>query len=250
MDDINRQDHFGMTPLMDKVRSGDFEGVRDLLEAGADVNIKDNTGLTAIKWVFNSWCWYFGEDEQSKRETLLKIKDVLLEYGASIEEGDFYLDIMESYDYVQHSPEEESSEEFHWCVTANVREKTYNGPEYEIRSGTKHFAPGAKLYCYFPWDPQYIRGIGKHRNSKRLIDIVIDPKHLTNWRVKRVYNKKIIKRIAIWNSQYCSGRIHYSDFRGNIIAAPKSVLERVAVSFQNSELRYLIKIAQRSKNGL
>jgi hypothetical protein len=36
-----------------------------------------------------------------------------------------------------------------WCPVANVvRERTYGPGGKEIRRGSKHFAPGAKLYCY------------------------------------------------------------------------------------------------------
>lgn len=47
-EEINKADKDGYTPLMDASKKGHIEKIRWLLEHGADVNIKDNEGKTAL----------------------------------------------------------------------------------------------------------------------------------------------------------------------------------------------------------
>jgi hypothetical protein len=86
---------------------------------------------------------------------------------------------------------------FVWCPVANVaRDPHPEGPDDELRLGLKHFAPGAKLYCYPQrWGDggERIRVLGRHRNGTRLVDIVIANRLLTNWRVQKVYNPHVVK---------------------------------------------------------
>jgi len=74
----------------------------------------------------------------------------------------------------------------------------------EVRAGTKQFRSGAKLYC---WPPQWysyhgMDGIdrilvtGLPPRSHRCITIVVDAKLLTNWRVKAVYEPRIIRELT------------------------------------------------------
>ena len=64
-----------------------------------------------------------------------------------------------------------------WCVVANVAEETGRGPGgREIGRGTKHFPPGAKVYCSPPlWGDGYerIRVVGRHRGSHRYVTMVV-----------------------------------------------------------------------------
>lgn len=46
---LEARNEYGETPLMFAAHIGDSEIVNDLLVAGADVNIKDNTGWTALQ---------------------------------------------------------------------------------------------------------------------------------------------------------------------------------------------------------
>ena len=77
-----------------------------------------------------------------------------------------------------------------WCLVGNAVDEHYYGEKREIRRGTKHFPPGAKLYC-FPtkWGDGYenIIVIGRPRKTKRFITVVINSKLVTNWRIQRVY---------------------------------------------------------------
>ena len=86
-----------------------------------------------------------------------------------------------------------------WCVVANVVDERTVGENSEIRRGTKHFPPGAKVYCYPPlWGDGYenIKVIGHHRGSHKLVTMVMPSKWLQNWRVKMVYSPRIVEQMG------------------------------------------------------
>ena len=85
-----------------------------------------------------------------------------------------------------------------WCVVANVVAEHPAGENKEIRRGTKHFSAGTKVYCYPPlWGDGYedIKVIGRHRGSRKLVEMVMPSKWLTNWRVKMVYTPFVTARM-------------------------------------------------------
>jgi hypothetical protein len=85
-----------------------------------------------------------------------------------------------------------------WCVVANVVDEHPTGENKQIKRGTKHFSPRAKVYCCPPlWGDDYerVRVVGHHRGSHKLITLVMPSKLLENWRVKMVYAPQIIKRL-------------------------------------------------------
>jgi len=102
---------------------------------------------------------------------------------------------------------------FIWCLIANMRAERHAGPGgTEVWAGTKHFRPGAKLYCWPPmWDSyngtgtfDSIRVFGMHRASHRYVTMVVKARWLTNWRVKAVYDPRIIRALTpsdrpLWN---------------------------------------------------
>ncbi len=91
-----------------------------------------------------------------------------------------------------------------WCVVANVVAEHPVGENKEIRSGTKHFSAGTKVYCFPPlWGDGYedIKVIGRHRGSRKLVEMVVPSKWLTNWRVKMVYSPFVVARMKDdWDS--------------------------------------------------
>ena len=105
----------------------------------------------------------------------------------------------------QDAEQEAEPRPFVWCIVANMRAGRRVGPGgIEVRPGTKQFRPGAKLYC---WPPRWysyhgmdgidrIRVTGLPRRSHRCITIVVDAKLLTNWRVKAVYEPRIIRELT------------------------------------------------------
>lgn len=89
----------------------------------------------------------------------------------------------------------EETSDFIWCLVGNAVEEREYGEEKEIKSGTKHFRPGAKLYCFPPlWGDGYekIKVIGLPRKSKRRITVVMKSDLINNWRKQKVYDQFII----------------------------------------------------------
>ncbi len=86
-----------------------------------------------------------------------------------------------------------------WSVVANVVLERSHGPGgIEKRSGTKHFAPGAKVYViafYWGMGGDSLTVIGRHRKSKRFICIDMRAKDLANWRVEMVYSPYVIRQV-------------------------------------------------------
>jgi hypothetical protein len=85
-----------------------------------------------------------------------------------------------------------------WCIVANiVNERAYGPGGQETRRGTKHFAPGAKIYIlYFFWGmgAQDVTVVGRHRRSHRYITMTIRTAWLVNWRVELVYSPYVIAK--------------------------------------------------------
>jgi hypothetical protein len=91
-----------------------------------------------------------------------------------------------------------------WCPVANmVRERPYGPGGKEIRRGSRHFAPGAKLYCYPAlWGDGYerIQVVGRHWASHRYVKMIVNEKWLTNWRVQLVYSPHVIHELwPVWD---------------------------------------------------
>ena len=89
----------------------------------------------------------------------------------------------------------EETSDFIWCLIGNAVEEREYGEEKELKTGTKHFRPGAKLYCFPPlWGDGYekIKVIGLPRKSKKKITVVMKSDLVTNWRKQKVYDQYII----------------------------------------------------------
>lgn len=96
-----------------------------------------------------------------------------------------------------------------WCLVGNIVEGHKAEPGgVKWVEGTKHFKPGAKVYCLPPqWGDGYenIKVVGRHRISKRLVTMVIRSEWVTNWRAKVVYSPSIVRRLnkggIMWTSE-------------------------------------------------
>ena len=83
-----------------------------------------------------------------------------------------------------------------WCVVGNI-----------VAEGTKHFVPGAKVYCWPPmWGDGYerVRVVGYRRGShgRRLVTVVMPLKKIENLRVKEVYDQRIINKLpGLWSEK-------------------------------------------------
>lgn len=78
-----------------------------------------------------------------------------------------------------------------------------------VSEQTKNFLQGTKVYCFPPqWGDGYERVmvIGRHRVSKRFIQIILPSRKIKNWRIKQVYSPNILKQIMLsdlrrWKSE-------------------------------------------------
>ncbi len=86
-----------------------------------------------------------------------------------------------------------------WCVAANVvNERPYGPGGAEVRRGTRHFAPGAKVYVFhFFWGMggEQVTVVGRHRKSRRFITLIMPAAHLANWRAELVYSPNVIRHV-------------------------------------------------------
>lgn len=86
-----------------------------------------------------------------------------------------------------------------WCVAANAAfDRPYGPAGAERRRGTKHFAPGAKVYVFhFYWGMggERVTVVGRHRRSKRYITLVMPAAHLANWRAELVYSPHVVRQV-------------------------------------------------------
>ena len=96
--------------------------------------------------------------------------------------------------------------EWVYCLVGNIIDKHEFGENKEIRYGTKHFAPGTKVYCYpgnFGDGYERIYVVGKPRKTFKLIKVIMKTEYITNFRLKKVYDKRIIKDMFFdggWNN--------------------------------------------------
>jgi hypothetical protein len=88
-----------------------------------------------------------------------------------------------------------------YCVVANVAAETAQGEGgLEVRSGLKHFAPGAKVWVLPPhWGDggDSVIVVGHHRRAAgRYVRIVIPRRHLTNYRVGCIYSPALLRALT------------------------------------------------------
>jgi hypothetical protein len=83
-----------------------------------------------------------------------------------------------------------------------VRERPYGPGGVETKRGSRHFAPGAKLYVhrYIGFKDQ-VEVVGRHRASHRYVNMIVSASWLTNWRAELVYSPRVIATLwPIWNA--------------------------------------------------
>jgi len=95
--------------------------------------------------------------------------------------------------------------EARWCLVGNIVQARYFGEGgLTIKQGTKHFPPGAKVYCLpCQWGDGYeqIVVIGRHRGSHRFCTMVVSCHYITNWRAKLVYSPEVHRLMDEWASK-------------------------------------------------
>ncbi len=87
-----------------------------------------------------------------------------------------------------------------WCAVANVVEDRPYGPGgTDIRHGTKHLAPGAKVFfamAYWGMGAEKVTVIGRHRKANRFITLDLQSRYLENWRTKLAYSPHVTRILA------------------------------------------------------
>ena len=91
--------------------------------------------------------------------------------------------------------------EWIWCLVTNVDEDvTHTRADGTVGRGTKHFSPGTKVYIGSEWHGGYdwwkFVVMGKPRHQRRLIQIYMDWDKLCNFRLKKVYDKRVIEHMT------------------------------------------------------
>ena len=92
----------------------------------------------------------------------------------------------------------EATQESYTTAIGNiVAERPYGPGGEEIRTGTKHFRPSAKVYIidWFPGMCSDVVVIGHHRKSNRPIKAIIKAKYIENLRVKNCYSLAAVRLI-------------------------------------------------------
>ena len=112
------------------------------------------------------------------------------------------------------------------CIVGNIIDKHYWGQHKEIKKGSKHFRPGAKVYCLFMYGGMahdYLRVMGKPRTSFRMIDVVIKATYIKNFRIQKVYQPKIISFI----------KKHQAANPHDIVTWPLETLNKMHIEISN-----------------
>lgn len=90
-----------------------------------------------------------------------------------------------------------------YCLVANVAEETAHGEGgLELRSGIRHFAPGAKVWVLpAQWGDggEKLLVAGYHRGTRGrrgYVRIVVPRRHLTNFRVRGIYSPALLETLT------------------------------------------------------
>ena len=82
--------------------------------------------------------------------------------------------------------------EWIWCLTARVRDENRTGEDHRLVHGTRHFAPGTKVYLHPPnWDER-VAAIGAPRYSEKRTCVVMDVRKLEGFALEKVSDREIV----------------------------------------------------------
>jgi hypothetical protein len=110
---------------------------------------------------------------------------------------------------------DDDNQEFEWCIVGNIVDKHFWGENEEIRKGNKQFRHGAKVYCmpeFGGMAHESIRVLGKPKNQKRIINIILRTRLIKNFRIQKVYNPKIQTEIGN-HSFYCNNKYSKTELK-------------------------------------
>ena len=101
---------------------------------------------------------------------------------------------------------ENSNSVFRYILVGNIIDKHLYGKKKEIKSGTKQFREGAKVYLlpkYGGMGHESIPVYGLPRKRWKKIKIVIRSEMIKNVRVKKIFDPKLIEMVT--NNHFYSG---------------------------------------------
>jgi len=87
----------------------------------------------------------------------------------------------------------------YWTAVANViLERPFGPGGAETRRASEHFAPGAKVYIidWFPGTGSRVVVVGLHRQTKRMMKLIMAVELLENFRAKVCYVPAVLEKIA------------------------------------------------------
>lgn len=125
--------------------------------------------------------------------------------------------------------------ESYWIAVGNiVRERPYGPGGAETRLGTKHFAPGAKVYIinWYAGMCRRIIVVGLHRKSKRFITLALDVRLVENLRPKVCYDPAVIAKVK----EHFSPKPHF--YPGTIDSLTQEFAERVCATIPQWQQHY------------
>lgn len=112
---------------------------------------------------------------------------------------------------VETGGDEATGEPLGWAVVANVARETTHGPRGEqIREGLRHFVAGTKVWGLPAqwgdgWESALL--VGRHRGSRRYVQMVVPLRHLEQFRVEAVYRPAVMRELTKpWQQQRGSPR--------------------------------------------
>lgn len=90
--------------------------------------------------------------------------------------------------------------EWRYCAIGNIINEHEYGVEKEIKSGTKQFRPGTKVYmapCNWGDGYENVIVIGMARYSHKYIEVITRGEYITNLRCQKVFKPGIVKRMNL-----------------------------------------------------
>ncbi len=96
-----------------------------------------------------------------------------------------------------------------WYVVANVKRATMVGPEGgKPESGLRHFSPGTKVYIGATmWGDggERVTVLGRHRGGAKLVEMVIQSRHLENFRPKDDFHPHVCRELTAMDRDKAEG---------------------------------------------
>ncbi len=99
-----------------------------------------------------------------------------------------------------------------------VEERPFGEGGTEIKKGTKHFLPGAKVYVIDAYwgECAAVTVIGHHRTSGRYVKLDMSVQHLENFQLRRVYSPTILSML---NQHFGDNRKYSEDYASEMLQA-------------------------------